>query len=223
MPAVNPSNDRYLATTIKNILQRLTNLEGQQNGGVRDAQGNIRVKWGMQSDGTYGLWIFNPSGVVEAKLGDQGQGVAAGPYGLSVLNPAGNMQLVSGRTIATAAGPLTYSSLSLGALSGGPSVQVQVGPSGAVDVALSALIQPVSYSAGETAWLYPAVNGAAASWPYLQASVGVSSSQAMTAYGEAQITGLSPGTLCTFTVQAAVTTAGISATYREVTIDVTPV
>jgi hypothetical protein len=217
MPAVNPSNDRYLATTIKNILQRLTNLEGQQNGGVRDAQGNIRVKWGMQSDGTYGLWIFDPAGNLQVSLGDLGGGTTLGPYGVAVL-PAGaayagpsSLQRVGGWVESQVLSQQSYSLTSWGDTSpAGPTVSVPIGHSGEAMVTISSQISSGGYSAGETAYAGLSVDGGSPT-SYPSVSAGTTATTSVTAGASTQflVTGLAPNASHSFHMQYKVTTAGV--------------
>jgi hypothetical protein len=223
MPNPNYS-DPAIYQWMQDVNQRLRALEWQQNSGIRDPQGNIRVKEGLQSDGTYGLWIFDDSGNVVVKLGDQRGGATEGPYALAVKNPSGQMQLVSGRAISSVGGPLTYSTNGWGALPSGPSVTVVAGPNGAVDLALSAIIQPGSNPAGETAELAVGINGSTSpTAPSLECEVGASSLQLLTCSAEAEILGLTPDTSYTFDVLAWVSTGGTPANFWNVTIVASPV
>ena len=218
MPDANLPPGDGLFALLKQLGQRLTAVENQQNWGVTDGNGVQRIKAGLQDDGTYGIWFFDLNGTAQVKQGDLGGGI----YGQAVLNPAGVMQWIAGRSIQSVTGTLTYSSTSWGALTGGPSVTAPVGPSGEVDVALGSTITPGSYASGETAQLRVAVDGTGQTYPYLLVSVGASSTQSQTTYAEATISGLSPG-VHTFTLQAWASTAGVAATYADTVLAVTPV
>src|SRR5581483_8090294 len=161
---------------------------------------------------------------VQVKLGDLGGGTVAGPYGLAVLNPMGEMQLVAGGATSSISGPLTYSANAWGALSGGPSVEITLGPSGSADVTLGAIVTPGSFSAGETAKLGISVNGSTSpDAPELWVSAPSSSALPQTAYGEFQLRGGTPGDTYTLSVLAWVSTATVVASFTNVVISATPV
>lgn len=167
----------------------------------------------IQLDQT-GLFLTKATGTVLAELTDTG---------LQVRNPAGAMQVVAGRSVATSAGPLTYSSSSWGTLSGAPSVTVTAGPSGALDVAIGAIIRPGTHSSGESAYLAVSLTGAGPYVPELQCSVGATSTQEITCFAEYAWTTLTPDKSYTLGVMAWVSTTGVSATFRNVTLKAAPV
>lgn len=72
MPPVNRPAGDYLAQTLREMQSQINGLSTQQNSVVTDQAGNVRIKTGLQTDGTYGTWYFDASGVLQAKLGDLG-------------------------------------------------------------------------------------------------------------------------------------------------------
>jgi hypothetical protein len=135
MPGVNPSNDRWLATTIKNILQRLTNLEGQQNGGVRNAQNQLRLQWGLLPDGTYGLVAYDNAGNKRAQLGQ----LPDGDFGFATYSPANNGSYVELNVpqASPSSGTISTASTSFTTIAGSPTLTVACGASGTMLITLS--------------------------------------------------------------------------------------
>ena len=135
MPGVNPSNDRWLATTIKNILQRLTNLEGQQNGGVRNAQNQLRLQLGLLPDGTYGLVAYDNAGNKRAQLGQ----LPDGDFGFATYSPANNGSYVELNVpqASPSSGTISTASTSFTTIAGSPTLTVACGASGTMLITLS--------------------------------------------------------------------------------------
>jgi hypothetical protein len=100
MPAVNGTANNYFLDYLWGLQRRIQALETQQNWGVTDDNGVMRVRGGVQSDKTYGIWIFGPTGAVVLKLGDLGGGVTAGPYGLGVFNATSDAEVFLGQLVA---------------------------------------------------------------------------------------------------------------------------
>ena len=183
---------------------------------VFDATGQVRVKEGLQTDGTYATWYYDASGTLMAKTGDLGDGI----FGVAMATDTSAMQWLAWRNLGNATGPATYSTNAWGSISG-PTVAVRIGASGAAQIAIGANIQPGSYSAGETAQMRPAVDGTGISQPTVSVSVDPLSSNSYVAYAEAYVSGMSDA-VHTFTLQGWVSTGGVTATYTNMSLAVTP-
>jgi len=97
---------------------------------------------GIDSSDTMAIHIYNPSGVEEVRLGDQGSGI----WGLSVLGPGGTLQQQAGVVADTVESLLTVTTSASAFINlGGPSVTCTIGPSG------QALVTINSYAALGTA------------------------------------------------------------------------
>ena len=73
------------------LKQRVTALESQQNFAIQDGAGHIRIKGGLQADGSYGLWMFENAGNVLLRIGDQGDGT----LGIAVHDSSGNTSFLA--------------------------------------------------------------------------------------------------------------------------------
>lgn len=239
MPSYNGTPSNYLLNFLRQLETAVRQLQTQQNWGVTDASGRLRLRCGLQPDGTYGLWMLNPAnGDVVAKLTGTALivynatgteevllgAIGSGEYGLQVRAPTGAMQLVAGTVAATVTSTLTYGANSWGMLSGAPSVTAKVGPSGSMLVGLGALIAPGSHSSGETARIGVALNTTTAGrhQPVVSAEAPSSSPLGGSYWAEAVISGLDVGATYKFGVQAWVSTSGVTADITNVTIKATP-
>lgn len=105
MPKSLHSHDDAFASTMANLLQRVTRLEQQQNSGVRDAQGNLRLQEGLLPNGDYGLAFYD----------------ANNDGGFKELFPS---------TVSYFAGLITTTSLTYAAGTGSPTVEPTLGAHG---------------------------------------------------------------------------------------------
>lgn len=223
MPGANLPFQDGLYALLNDLGRRISNVETQQNWGIRDATGTQRIRAGLQEDSTFGIWIFNTDGSVATKLGDLGDD----QYGMAVL-PAGAapgtaLQRVGGAIEAQQISPVTYSSTSWGDTSpAGPSVTVPIGPSGQALVTMDCKISSGANAAGETAIAGLSIDGAAPSGtPVIEEGITLNGSIVGSASTTFLVSGLTAGSH-TFKMQYAVTTTGVNGTFTDSTLLVQP-
>ena len=197
-PTTMESLIRELDRRVRNLetAPRLTN-SSIQDGSLRvlDADRDPQVIVGKQDDGSFGLVVLGPNGV---------------------------LQRVGGVGYSYTPGTLTYSATTWGTSPADQDITVNVGPSGLALVTMSALIFPGSYSLGESAFVGVIVDGAGPDPNAILYSVQpASSALGGTASFSYVISGLADGAH-TFRLVYAVTTAGVVATFKARSLVVQP-
>lgn len=61
MPSYNANAGTYFLARLTELARRLGAVERQQNHGCTDATGKLRLRWGLQPDGTFGMWALDPT------------------------------------------------------------------------------------------------------------------------------------------------------------------
>lgn len=136
MPLVHHTASQFFLQRIAQLSQRVADLEGQQNWGIRDGNMKLRIRAGLQPDSSFGIQILDDTGHVRVSLGD----LPDGDYGLSVSDPGTGQSAEIMPTLTATHGDPAFSPTAATTWQtlGGPGVTVNVGNSGRVRVHLFA-------------------------------------------------------------------------------------
>jgi hypothetical protein len=216
------------------LAQRVSNLEtslGNNHGTISNgnlsvlyADGNVAAAYGIQNDGTFGLWLYpdttgaypanptmklsgtglsfyNPSGVEEVSLGE----LSSGLWGLGVLPYGGSQLQQVGGALSALTADEQQSTASWSNLTGDPSVTVDIGPSGEALVMIGCRISTggaanqnmegvVGVQVDGAATPYGYNSSTPLTGPYIYASTAAAGGVSVSGTITIQVTGLSAGT-----------------------------
>jgi hypothetical protein len=206
-----------LATVVASLAQRVSNLEtslGNNHGTISNgnlialyADGNVALVYGLQNDGTFGLWQYpDTDGAYPAsptvKLGE----LTTSLWGLAVLPYGGSqLQQVGGAISAFTVAEVQTASSSWANLTGDPEVTADIGPSGEALVTICCKIATggianqnvegvvgVQVDGASTPYGYNA--STPLSGPYISASTAAANGVNVSGTITCQVSGLSAGT-----------------------------
>lgn len=86
-PVIPPPHD-YVNNLLAGQQAQLDALARQQNAGIVDTTGRVRIREGQQPDGTLSTIYYDTSGAERVRLGQ----LADGDYGLNIVDPATSQQ-----------------------------------------------------------------------------------------------------------------------------------
>jgi len=153
VPSVPPIANDYLKSLLNGLQAQITALATTQNQYVLDNNSIVRVQVGWnQTNNSYGVTIFDPSGNRRVVLGQ----LPNGDHGIELIDLSGNTQeLLPSRD--DYAGPtLSTTSATPVGLSGSPFVNINLGASGDCEITARAF---VGCAANDTANAYLVIDG----------------------------------------------------------------